>query len=135
VRAELAPSGALQADLVTRIVTAPWRARRADRMEAALLRRYLADIRYDDAQTALGYGLMRDGNGPRALETLVRYRGSVLAELFGPLAALEARQTQAQSVTGGGPALLELTCVKTKRIRERRPEQPLGSQATRQSAS
>jgi hypothetical protein len=34
----------------------------------------------DDAtgrQAALGYGLMRDGHGPQALETLVRYRGTV----------------------------------------------------------
>ena len=45
VRAELAPAGALEADLVTRIVTAAWRARRADRMEAALLGRHLADAR------------------------------------------------------------------------------------------
>jgi hypothetical protein len=35
-----------------------------------------------DRQAALGCGLMRDGNGPRALETLLRYRGSVLADCF-----------------------------------------------------
>jgi hypothetical protein len=136
VRADLAPIGAFQADLVARIVSAAWRARRADRMEAALLARYIADRRPGDVGDApLAFGLARDGNGPRALETLVRYRGSVLAELFRSLAALEARQAQSQRVPGGGPALLELTCAKTKRIRERRPEQPLGSQATRQSAS
>jgi hypothetical protein len=92
VRAELAPAGALEAHLAARIVAAAWRARRADRLEAALLGRYLADARPGDAgaaQAALGFGLVRDGNGPRALETLVRYRGGVLAELFRSLAALE----------------------------------------------
>jgi hypothetical protein len=41
-RAELAPEGRFQAELVTRIVAAAWRARRADRLEAALLGRHLA---------------------------------------------------------------------------------------------
>jgi hypothetical protein len=35
---------------------------------------------------------MRDGNGPRAPETLLRYRGSVLAELFRSLATLKLLQ-------------------------------------------
>ena len=42
-----------------------------------------------DPQAALGHGLMRDNYGPRALETLVRYRGTVLAELFRALGALK----------------------------------------------
>ena len=48
------------------------------------------------AQDALGTGLIRDGNGPRALETLVRYRGSVLAELFRALAALKLLQAESR---------------------------------------
>ena len=36
-RTELAPAGAFQDDLVARIVAAAWRARRTDRLEAALL--------------------------------------------------------------------------------------------------
>ena len=70
-RAELAPSGTLQSELVARIVTAAWRARRGDRLEAALLGRHLGPDapKAGDAQAALGLGLMRDGNGPRALET------------------------------------------------------------------
>jgi hypothetical protein len=97
-RAELAPTGALQSELAARIVTTAWRARRADRLEAALLGRYLgADARQaGDPQEALGIGLVRDGNGPRALETLVRYRGSVLAELFRTLAALKLLQADAR---------------------------------------
>ena len=95
VHTELAPVGALQSDLVARIVIAAWRARRADRLEAALLGKHLdaGEIaNHRDRQVALGYGLMRDGNGPRALETLLRYRGSVLAELFRSLAALKLLQ-------------------------------------------
>jgi hypothetical protein len=110
VRAELAPAGALEADLVVRIVTAAWRARRADRLEAGLFRRSLPNILPTDwraRQDALGCSLIRDCRGPRALDTLVRYRGSVLAELFRSLAALEALRRQAREVPGAGPALLE----------------------------
>ena len=57
-----------------------------------------ADVRA--RQEALGYGLMRDGNGPRALDTMVRYRGAVLAELFRSLAALEALRAQAHGIPG-----------------------------------
>jgi hypothetical protein len=115
-----------QADLVTRIVAAAWRARRADRLEAALLGRYLADARPDEvnaAQTALGFGLMRDGNGPRALQTLVRYRGAVLAELFRGLGALKLLQAERQNDHAAGPpdgclAVLPATIPETKRTRE-----------------
>jgi len=120
VRAELAPTGGLQEELVARIVSAAWRARRADRLEAALLGRYLASVwpsDRGDRQIALGYGLMRDGNGPRALDILARYRGALLAELFRSLAALEARPAPARSLPGAGPAVPELAGAKTKRIR------------------
>jgi hypothetical protein len=43
-RAELVPSGTLQIELVARIVTAAWRARRGDRLEAALLGRYRGSV-------------------------------------------------------------------------------------------
>jgi hypothetical protein len=97
MRAELAPSSPLQAELVARITVAAWRARRADRLEAALLGRYLgADPQHrGDPQEALGAGLIRDGHGPRALQTLVRYRGSALAELFRALGALRVLQADA----------------------------------------
>jgi len=97
LEAELAPKGALQAELARRITAAAWRARRVDRLEAALLESHLdpgAD-RAGHRQAALGLGLIRDGNGPRALETLVRYRGSVLAELFRGLSALRLLQAEA----------------------------------------
>jgi hypothetical protein len=106
-------------------VTAAWRARRADRLEAALLGRFLPDRGPADVrarQEALGYGLMRDGNGPRALDTMVRYRGAVLAELFRSLAVLEALRAQPRAVPGAAP-LLESTSARTKRIRESAMEQ------------
>jgi hypothetical protein len=107
-------------DFAKRIVTALWRARRADRMEAALLGRYLARVRPSDngdLQIALGYGVMRDGNGPRGLDLLESYRGSLFAELFRSLAALSARQESARS-TAAAPTIPELTRAKTKRIRK-----------------
>jgi hypothetical protein len=129
-RAELAPAGALQTELAARIVTTAWRARRADRLEAALLGRYLrADaLHAGDPQEALGTGLIRDGNGLRALETLVRYRGSVLAELFRALAALKLLQADARefpntNAPDAGPAILPLPRATTKRTREGGPKQ------------
>ena len=71
-RRELAPAGALQADLVRRIVSAAWRAQRADRLEAGLMGHYLPELPPLDErerQAAFGLGLIRDGNGPRAFET------------------------------------------------------------------
>jgi hypothetical protein len=101
-------NGALQSDLVARIVIAAWRARRADRLEAAVLGRHLDAGEFADhldRQAALGCGLMRDGNGPRALETLLRYRGSVLAELFRSLAALKLPQADACVATDDSATL------------------------------
>jgi hypothetical protein len=94
-------------------------------LEAALLGRYLgADaLHAGDAQEALGTGLIRDGNGPRALETLVRYRGSVLAELFRALAALkllqaESREFPESTAPDAAPAILPPPRATTERTRE-----------------
>ena len=119
-RTELAPAGEFQADLVARIVTAAWRARRADRLEAALLGRYLSASQPGDQrerQHALGLELIRDGNCPRALDTLVCYRGSVLAELFRALGPLKALQAEGRH-TGARLTLLPSPAPPTKRTRE-----------------
>jgi hypothetical protein len=104
LQAELAPEGALQSDLVGRIVIAAWRARRADKLEAAVLGSYLgpAGANDPDPRATLGIGLIRDNHGPRALATLVRYRGSVLAEWFRSLAALKLLQAEARGPSGPG---------------------------------
>ena len=99
-RRELAPVGQFQAALVARIATAAWRAHRADRLEAALLGQYMPErppLEERERQAAFGLGLIRDGNGPRALDILVRYRGSVLGELFRALGALKSLQSDGRA--------------------------------------
>jgi hypothetical protein len=73
---------------------------------------------------------MRDGNGPRALETLVRYRGSVLAELFRALAALKLLQAEVCEVPAGvapdgAPVIPPPPRATTKRTREATAKQSL----------
>ena len=129
-RAELAPVGALQSELAARIVTTAWRARRADRLEAALLGRYLGDdaLNTAAAQEALGTGLMRDGYGPRALETLVRYRGSVLAELFRALAALKVLRADARALPRHQAAHAPRTVLPSPRITTKRTRESVPGQ-------
>jgi hypothetical protein len=85
---ELAPVGALQAVLAERIAAAAWRLARADRIEAELLVYRCGD----DGDLALA--LVRDGNGTRSFETLLRYRGAAMAELMRALRMLEALQAK-----------------------------------------
>jgi hypothetical protein len=88
---ELAPVGALQAVLARRVAIAAWRLARADRIEADLFaERHLPD-------GGPGLALIRDGNGTRSFETLLRYRGAAMAEFsraLRTLKALQAEQTQ-----------------------------------------
>jgi hypothetical protein len=86
---ELAPQGALQAVLARRVVAAAWRLERAERIEAGLFEHCLRGDRN------LGVALIRDGNGPRAFDTLLRYRGTTLAELWRALRTLKALQAEA----------------------------------------
>ncbi len=86
---ELAPAGVLQGLLAGRIVRAAWRLARADQIEAELFARQIAGPLGDGD---LGLALIRDGNGARAFETLLRYRGTAQAELFRTLRTLEALQ-------------------------------------------
>jgi hypothetical protein len=85
---ELAPQGVLQSILVGRIARAAWRLDRAERLEAEVL----AVRRYGDAD--LGLALIRDGNGTRSFDTLLRYRGTALAELMRSLRTLKALQAE-----------------------------------------
>jgi hypothetical protein len=96
VHEELAPEGVVQRLLAGRIVRAAWRLERAERIEIELL-----EYRMDrDGDLALA--LIRDGNGTRSFDTLMRYRGSAQAEFYKALRTLkalqaEARQTEAAS--------------------------------------
>ncbi|HEX2478527.1 MAG TPA: hypothetical protein VHK45_04560 [Geminicoccaceae bacterium] len=85
---ELAPVGVLQTVLARRIVIAAWRLARADRMEAEVL-----EVRsYEGANP--GVALIRDGNGTRSFETLMRYRNAAMAELTRALRMLKALQAE-----------------------------------------
>jgi hypothetical protein len=63
---ELAPVGVLQTVLARRVAVAAWRLARANRIEAELF----AERRFRDG--GLGHALIRDGNGSRSFETLLR---------------------------------------------------------------
>jgi hypothetical protein len=94
--AELAPVGALQAVLAERIVSAVWRLRRADRLEAEVL----AFRRAENGD--LGLALMRDGNGTRSFETVLRYRNAAIAEFLRAHKAFQALQAEAGTAAGAG---------------------------------
>jgi hypothetical protein len=95
--AELAPMGALQMVLARRVAVAAWRLARADRIEADLFaERHIAG-------GGLGLALIRDGNGTRSFETLLRYRGAAMAEFWRALRTLKA--LQAEQAADTGPAL------------------------------
>jgi hypothetical protein len=95
---ELAPEGALQSVLAARIARAAWRLERAERIEAGLFEHYLRGDRN------LGVALIRDGNGARAFDTLLRYRGGTLTELWRALRLLKA--LQAEAVARPEPAMV-----------------------------
>jgi hypothetical protein len=94
---ELAPVGALQAVLARRVAVAAWRLARADHIEIELFEERRV------ASGGLGLALIRDGNGPRSFETLLRYRGAAMAEFWRALRTLKA--LQAEQALETGPAL------------------------------
>jgi hypothetical protein len=91
---ELAPVGALQTVLARRVAVAAWRLARADRLEVEVF----AERGYGAAGP--GVALIRDGNGTRSFETLLRYRGAAMAELMRSLKTLKALQAEQAAATG-----------------------------------
>ena len=85
---ELAPVGALQTVLARRVAVAAWRLARADRIETELFEERRS------ASGGLGLALIRDGNGARSFETLLRYRGAAMAEFWRALRTLKALQAE-----------------------------------------
>jgi hypothetical protein len=96
--AELAPVGVLQIVLAQRIVVAAWRLARADRLEAEVLE----EMGYDGVNS--GLALIRDGNGTRSIETVMRYRGAAMAEFMRALRTLQALQAQRRPTAAILPA-------------------------------
>jgi hypothetical protein len=95
---ELAPVGALQTVLARRVAVAAWRLARADRIEVELFAR-----RSWGADANPGIAMIRDGNGSRSFETLLRYRGAAMAEFWRALKTLKA--LQAEQAAANEPAL------------------------------
>jgi hypothetical protein len=91
---ELAPVGALQTVLARRVAVAAWRLARADRIEAELFK----ERGYGAVGPAIA--LIRDGNGTRSFETLLRYRGAAMAEFWRALKTLKALQAEQAAHTG-----------------------------------
>jgi hypothetical protein len=121
--AELAPQGALQTVLAQRIVAASWRLARAERLEAELFTRNMLDGR------GLGLALIRDCNGGRAFDTLLRYRGGSLAELWRALRTLKALQAeaaapQAEQAVQVREVAPEPAALPEPRLRPESPEMP-----------
>jgi hypothetical protein len=120
---ELSPVGALQAVLAQRVAVAAWRLRRADRIEAELLGHQ------QGRDGDLGLAVIRDANGAGALPTLLRYRGSALAEFTRSLRALKALQAEARAQAGAGaearaPASAPLRPAVRPAAAAQRPERP-----------
>ncbi len=99
--AELAPVGALQIVLARRVAVAAWRLARADRIEVELFEQRQI------AQGGPGLALIRDGNGTRSFETLLRYRGAALAELWRALRLLKALQAEHSAGQAVGGHVME----------------------------
>jgi hypothetical protein len=115
---ELAPEGALQSLLARRIARAAWRLERAERIEADLFERHT------HGNASLGLALIRDGNGTRAFDTLLRYRGSALAELWRAVRLLKALQAEAHAHDAAPEKALE-------QVPERPPGKPSEPEARR----
>jgi hypothetical protein len=106
---ELAPVGALQLVLARRVAVAAWRLTRADRTEIELFE----ERRWDNA--GVGMALIRDGNGTRSFETLMRYRNAAMAEFMRALRTLKALQAEPANVleqTGGADLALEVSATQ-----------------------
>jgi hypothetical protein len=93
---ELAPQGALQSVLAQRVVAASWRLARSEQLEAELFARMMEG-------GSMGLALIRDGNGARSFDTLLRYRGGTLAELWRSLRTLKALQAERAAMAASAP--------------------------------
>jgi hypothetical protein len=71
----------------------------ADRIEVELF----AERQWADG--GLGLALIRDGNGTRSFETLLRYRGAAMAEFWRALRTLKALQSEQAAGQAMGTAL------------------------------
>ena len=138
---ELAPEGALQLVLARRVAVAAWRLARADRMEVELFE----ERRWEDA--GVGMALIRDGNGTRSFETLLRYRGAAMAEFWRALKTLKALQAEQAACSSRRRAPISRRscpspssprrrrCARSRPDRQRAARTPIAADRTNPSAS
>jgi hypothetical protein len=117
---ELAPEGALQTVLAQRVVAATWRLERAERIEAEIFA-HETQSPFGGRDRDLGLALIRDCNGARAFDTLLRYRGGTLAELWRALRTLKALQAEARASAGTEAPAPALTAQPVKPERRKNP--------------
>jgi hypothetical protein len=79
-------------------VRAAWRLERAERIEIELLEERM------DRDGDLALALIRDGNGTRSFDTLMRYRGRAQAEFYKALRTLKALQAEARRTEAASSA-------------------------------
>ena len=85
--------------------------------------------------------LIRDGNGTRSFETLMRYRGAAMAEFWRALRTLKALQAEARADAAAAAEVPELPAappalVDVPRLRPAaRPKTPIAADRTNPSAS
>jgi hypothetical protein len=120
---ELAPVGVLQTMLARRVAVAAWRLARADRLEVEVL-----EFRSYEGANA-GLALIRDGNGTRSFETLLRYRGAAMAEFWRALKTLKALQAEqaaalAEAATDAAVAAPPARPTLVNRVQPKEPERP-----------
>jgi hypothetical protein len=112
VTLELAPAGPLQSLLARRLARAAWRLIRADRLETEVF----AERHFPGGGP--GLALIRDGNGTRSIETLLRYRGAAMAEFQRSLRMLKALQAEALA------AAPKARSVERPAAHHRKPDEP-----------
>ena len=88
---------------------------RADRLEVELF----AERRWENA--GVGMALIRDGNGTRSFETLMRYRGAAMAEFWRALRTLKALQAEARADAAAAAEVPELPVAPPALVDARRP--------------
>ena len=115
---ELAPVGALQAVLARRVAVAAWRLARADRLEVELFE----ERGYGNASP--GLALIRDGNGTRSFETLLRYRGAAMAEFWRALKTLKALQAEQRAMAQQRAVPAAAPRLRPPLVRRPQPNEP-----------
>jgi hypothetical protein len=95
--------------LARRVAVAAWRLARADRIETELFE----ERSWGDG--GVGIALIRDGNGTRSFETLLRYRGAAMAEFMRALRTLKALHAE-QAVRRAAGAAFALAAPASRRV-------------------